>query len=129
MDETILVVGDHDVVRGALRERLEMAFARYQVIEAASSEQAVAMALSQSPCLIVIDIGPPAMEQLEIVRRLKAVLSSAQIVVWTVHDWENYRADALAAGAAAYVLKEETQDELLAVLAAMLATQPDSYRG
>jgi len=128
MEEAILLVGDHEAVRRALRKRLEMAFPRYQVIEAAD-EEAAAMVLSQSPRLSIIDIGPPAPERLEVVRRIKTVQPSAQIVVWSIHDWENYRADALAAGATTYVLKEETQDELLSVLAAMLAARPNSYPG
>jgi DNA-binding NarL/FixJ family response regulator len=106
-----------------------MAFPHHQVFEAVTGEEAVSMVLGQVPRLIIIDIGPPMPERLEIVRRIKTVQPSAQIVIWTIHDWENYRADALAAGATAYVLKEETQDKLLSVLAAMLAVQPYSYPG
>jgi DNA-binding NarL/FixJ family response regulator len=129
MTQAILLVGEHDDVRGALRKRLEMAFPHHQVFEAVTGEEAVSMVLGQVPRLIIIDIGPPMPERLEIVRRIKTVQPSAQIVIWTIHDWENYRADALAAGATAYVLKEETQDKLLSVLAAMLAVQPYSYPG
>ena len=128
MDEAILVIGNHDVVRGALRKRLEIAFPRYQVIEAASIEEAVAMVLSKSPRVVIVDIGPPAMERLEVAWRIKTVQLSAQIVVWTIHDWENYRADAVVAGATVYVLKEETQDELVSVLTAMLSAQLDSHQ-
>jgi two-component system invasion response regulator UvrY len=120
MDEVILVVGDHHAVRKALRERLEMAFPQYRVVEVAGSQEAEAMVLSASPFLIVVDIGPPAVERLEVIQRIKAVQPLAKIVVWSIHDWESYQADALAAGATAYVLKEETQDKLMTVLSAML---------
>ncbi|NWG75180.1 MAG: response regulator transcription factor [Rubrivivax sp.] len=121
MEELILVVGDHEVVRGALRKRLEMAFPHYQVIEAAGSEEAIALVLSQSPRVVILDIGPPAAERLGMARHIKTIQPSVQIVVWTVHEWESYRADALAAGATAYVLKEETPDKLLSVLTALLS--------
>jgi two-component system invasion response regulator UvrY len=120
MDGIILVVGDHHVVRKALCERLEMAFPKYQVVEAAGSQEAEVVVLSTSPALIVVDIGPPAVERLKVIQRIKAVQPLAKIVVWSIHDWESYQADALAAGATAYVLKEETQDKLLTVLSAML---------
>ncbi|MEW5961628.1 MAG: response regulator [Chloroflexota bacterium] len=120
MDEVILVVGDHHAVRKALRERLEMAFPQYRVIEAAGRQAAEAVALKTLPYLVVVDIGPPAAERLEVIQRIKAVQPLAKIVVWSIHDWASYRADALAAGATAYVLKEDTQDKLLTVLAAML---------
>jgi DNA-binding NarL/FixJ family response regulator len=126
MEETILVIGDHEDVRSTLRERLEIAFAPYQVIEAAGSEEAVTAVLSLSPHLVVIDIGPPATEQLEVVRRIKTIQPSMQIVVWTIHDWQDYRADALAAGATAYVLKEETPEKLLSALTIILAARPVS---
>ena len=120
MDEVILVVGDHHAVRKALCERLDMAFPQYRVVEVAGSQESEAMVLSTSPFLIVVDIGPPAVERLEVIQRIKAVQPLAKIVVWSIHDWQSYQADALAAGATAYVLKEETQDRLLTVLSAML---------
>ena len=120
MGEAILVIGDHHPVRKALCERLEMAFPKYQVVEAAGSQEAEAVVLSASPFLIVVDIGPPAVERLEVIQRIKAVQPLAKIVVWSIHDWQSYQADALAAGATAYVLKEDTQDKLLTVLSTML---------
>jgi DNA-binding NarL/FixJ family response regulator len=128
MEEAILVIGDHAVVRSALCQRLEMAFPHHQILEAAGGDEAVATLLIQSPRVVIIDIGAQAMKQLEVARRIKAVQPSVQIMVWTIHDWENYRADALAAGATAYVLKEETQNELLTVLTTMLAARPDSFQ-
>jgi DNA-binding NarL/FixJ family response regulator len=123
MEETILIVGDHDAVRKALRERLKMVFPRFEIIEAAVAEEVMATVLHRSPGLVLMDIGPLATEWLEVARRIKAVRPFTQIVVWAMHDWESYRADALAAGATAYVLKEETQDQLLSVLAAILSTR------
>jgi two-component system invasion response regulator UvrY len=97
-----------------------MTFPKYQFIEAASSQEAEAVVRSSSPALIIVDIGPSAAEWFEVIQHIKAVQPLAKIVVWSIHDWESYQADALAAGATAYVLKEDTQDKLLTVLSAML---------
>ncbi len=120
MEKTILIVTEHDDVRRILRKRLAMAFPRYLVIEA-TREEAVAIALSKLPCLVIIDMGVEAKAQLDVARRIKAVQPDVQIVVWTMHDWQSYRTDALAAGATAYVLKEASQDNLLTVLVDMLS--------
>jgi two-component system response regulator EvgA len=101
MEETILLIGDHEAVRSALRKRLEMAFPRYQVMETAGTEEAIALVLSQSPRVVILDIGPPAAERLGVARRIKTIQPSVQILVWTVHEGGSYRADALAAGASA----------------------------
>ncbi|MDX1522673.1 MAG: response regulator transcription factor [Anaerolineae bacterium] len=120
MGEAILVVGDHSTVRKALRERLEMTFPRYQVVEAAGSQEAEAVILSTQPCLVVLDIDPSAADRLEVIQRIKSIQPLAKIVVWSVHDWHSYRTDALAAGATAYVIKEGAEDKLLTVMSAML---------
>lgn len=122
MEKAILVIGEHDAVRRTLCKRLEMAFPRCLVVEAATKAESVALVMSRSPHVVVIDIGPPVTKQLEIARHLKQLQPSLQIVIWSVQDWKRYRSDALAAGASAYVLKEETQDNLLNVLTAMLST-------
>lgn len=120
MEKTILIVTEHDDVRRTLRKRLAMAFPHYLVIEAAG-EEAVTIVLSKLPRLVIIDMGVDAKAQLEVARRIKAVQPAVEIVVWTMHDWQSYRTDALAAGATAYVLKEASQDNLLTTLVDMLA--------
>jgi DNA-binding NarL/FixJ family response regulator len=99
-----------------------MAFPGCLVVEAATEAESVALIMSQSPHVVVIDSGLSASKQLAATRHLKQLQPSLQIVIWSAQDWKRYRTDALAAGASAYVLKEETQDNLLDVLTAMLAT-------
>lgn len=123
MKAMILVIGDHQVVRKALRERLELAFPAWSIIEAADEKTALALARDQRLRASVIDLGWPARGWLELARHLKAARPEAQLVVWTMHDGEHYRLDALAAGATAYVLKQETEDKLLAELRTILLAQ------
>jgi DNA-binding NarL/FixJ family response regulator len=125
MPATILIVEDHDAVRRALRDWLEVEFPQCRVIEAASGEEAVALVQIESPRLVVMDITLPGMSGIEATRQIKAILPSAQIVMLTIHEDDTHRADATAAGASAYVSKRAMQTELLPTLAALLANDHD----
>jgi DNA-binding NarL/FixJ family response regulator len=120
---TILIVEDHDAVRRSLRDWLEAVFPQYGFIEAASGEEAVAIAQAKSPQAVIMDIALPRMNGIEATRRIKATVPTAQVVILTIHEDKAYRADAAAAGASAYVPKRVMQTKLLPTLAALLSTQ------
>jgi DNA-binding NarL/FixJ family response regulator len=118
---TILLVEDHDTVRKALRDWLEVELPQYRVIEAANGEDAVALTGTESPCLVVMDIRLPGMNGIETTRHIKAVLPCAQVVMLSILEGDTYRAEATAAGASAYVQKQKMHVELLPTLAGLLA--------
>jgi DNA-binding NarL/FixJ family response regulator len=118
---TILVVEDHDTVRRALRDWLEVELPQCRVIEAANGEDAVALTSIESPCLVVMDIRLPGMNGIETTRHIKAALPCAQIVMLSILEGDTYRAEATAAGASAYVQKQRMHVELLPTLAGLLA--------
>jgi DNA-binding NarL/FixJ family response regulator len=121
MNPHILIVEDHKGVRQSLREWLELSFPHYQLLEATSGEEAVTVAQTMSPCLVIMDIGLPAMNGIEAAQRIKAALPATRVVVLTIYDDEAHRVDAAAAGVSAYVPKRKVQTELLPVLAGLLA--------
>lgn len=119
---TILIVEDHDDVRRAMRDWLQVEFPQCRVIAAASGEEAIAFARVESPRLIVMDIRLPGMNGIETTRQIKVALPFAQIVMLTTHTGDIYRADAKAAGANAYVTKQKMHSELVPMLTALLAS-------
>jgi len=121
MNHNILIVEDHAVVRQSLREWLELSFPNYQLLEATSGEEAVTMAQTLSPRLIIMDIGLPGMSGIEAAQGIKAVLPDTHVVMLTIYDDEAHRADAAAAGASAYVPKRKVQTELLPVVTRLLS--------
>lgn len=125
MPAIILIVEDHDAVRRSLRDWLEAVFPQHRFIEAASGEEAVAIAQARSPHAVIMDIVLPKMNGIEATRRIKAAVPTAQVVMLTIHEDEAYRADAAAAGASAYVPKRAMQTELLPTVAALLSTQDE----
>ena len=126
MPATILIVEDHDVVRKSLREWLGAVFPNFDLVEAASGEEAVAVARERPLRAVVMDIGLPQMSGIEATRQIKEAAPSAQVVILTIYEDTAYRADAAAAGASAYVPKRKMRAELVPTLTALLRTQEES---
>jgi DNA-binding NarL/FixJ family response regulator len=120
-NHNILIVEDHQGVRQSLREWLELSFPQYQLVEAASGEEAVSMAQSMSPSLVIMDIGLPGINGIEAAQGIKAMLPDTRVVMLTIYDDEAHRADAAAAGASAYVPKRKVQTELVPVITRLLS--------
>jgi two-component system, NarL family, invasion response regulator UvrY len=110
----ILLVEDHAIVRDGLK-RLLGGLAEAQVAEAADGRQALAIARAEAIDLIVLDLNLPGLGGLELLRRLQG-LSEAKILVLSMHAEPLYAARALDAGAAGYVSKNASPDELIAAV-------------
>jgi two-component system, NarL family, response regulator NreC len=122
-NHNILIVEDHQGVRQSLREWLELSFPQYQLVEAASGEEAVKVAQSTSPRLVIMDIGLPGINGIEAAQGIKTALPATRVVMLTIYDDEAHRADATAAGASAYVPKRKVQTELLPVITRLLSEE------
>ncbi len=110
----ILLVEDHAIVRDGLK-RLLGGLAGAEVMEAADGRQALALARAEAIDLIILDLNLPGLGGLELLRRL-VVVSSARILVLSMHAEPLYAARALDAGAAGYVSKNASPDELIAAV-------------
>lgn len=121
MPATILIVEDQELVRRALRKLLEVVYSRYQVIEAASGEEALGLTKTEQPHLVIMDITLPGMNGIEATQRIRAAYPTTQVVMFTIHEDQIYREEAEAAGAIAYVPKRALQSELLPQLTTLLA--------
>jgi two-component system KDP operon response regulator KdpE len=113
----ILVVDDEPQLLRALATNLK---ARgYEVDQAATGEAALMLAASHHPDLVVLDLGLPGIDGLEVIAGLRG-WSSMPIVVLSVREREADKVAALDAGADDYVTKPFGMDELLARLRAAL---------
>jgi two-component system invasion response regulator UvrY len=110
----ILLVEDHAIVRDGLK-RLLGGLAGAEVMEAADGRQALALARAETIDLIILDLNLPGLGGLELLRRLGGV-SGARILVLSMHAEPLYAARALDAGAAGYVSKNASPDELIAAV-------------
>jgi two-component system invasion response regulator UvrY len=108
----ILLVDDHAIVRSGLR-RLFAALPGIQISEAATGREALAMVRADRPALIVLDLNLPGLGGLELLRRLLAEHPEARVVVLSMHAEALYATRALRAGAAGYLSKNASPEELL----------------
>jgi two-component system KDP operon response regulator KdpE len=113
----ILVVDDEPHIRRALAVNLR---ARgYEVDVAADGEQALAAAADARPDLVILDLGLPGIDGIEVVAGLRG-WSDVPILVLSVRDDERDKVEALDAGADDYVTKPFGMGELLARVRANL---------
>jgi two-component system KDP operon response regulator KdpE len=113
----VLVVEDEADIRVILRVLLEAN--DYRVVEAETAERAEIEARSHKPDLLLVDLGLPDADGLEIIRRVRH-WSSVPIVVLSARAMEEQKIAALDAGADDYVTKPFSAPELLARVRAAL---------
>jgi two-component system KDP operon response regulator KdpE len=116
----VLVVDDEPPIRKLLRMGLNAH--GYQTLEAPNGRTALDM-LSQSPDLIILDLGLPDMQGHELLRTIRARNDSVPIVVLSSRGDEAGKVQALDFGADDYVTKPFGMDELLARMRAALRHQ------
>jgi two-component system, cell cycle response regulator DivK len=120
---TVLVVEDFADNRFMMRKLLEMS--GYQVVEAVDGREAVEIAESARPDLILMDLSLPRLDGLDATRRIRELegLTRVPIVAVSAHDTKDFHADALAAGCNEYVTKPIDFDELDALVKKLLANR------
>lgn len=108
----VLLVDDHQVVREGLKRMLEQEKQIEVAGEATSGEEAIDCVRHLSPDIILMDIKMPGMGGVEAIRQIQAIQPSAKVIVLTLYQNE-YLAQAAEAGAAGYLLKDTTREELI----------------
>ena len=123
MKPVALIIDDEVQIRRLLRVALESE--NYQVDEAQTGQQGLVEIANRKPAIILLDLGLPDMEGLEVLKRLRE-WSEAPVLVLSVRDDEQGKVAALDAGAEDYVTKPFSTPELLARLrAAQRKTRPE----
>jgi len=117
----ILVVDDEPQITRVLRTSLSAQ--RYDVRVANDGESALDIVKDWPPDLVITDLSMPAMDGLELCRRLRTT-SAVPIIVLSVRGEERTKVQALDAGADDYVTKPFSMDELMARVRANLRRAP-----
>jgi DNA-binding NarL/FixJ family response regulator len=109
---TVLLVDDHPVVREGLRGMIDAEPDLTVVGEAGSGAEAVALAESLRPDVILMDLRMPDVDGVTATERILAALPSTRIVVVTTYESDSDILRAVEAGAAGYLLKDASRAEL-----------------
>ena len=117
----ILLADDHAVVREGTRELLEREEDMEVVAEAGDGEEAVRLATSRHPDVVIMDIAMPRLNGIEAAKQIKATSPETAVLVLTAYDDDQYVFALLEAGAAGYLLKDVHADELVKAIRAVRA--------
>lgn len=121
MSVRILLVDDHPIVRDGLRGVLESEAIFRIAGETGDGLEVVHLVESLQPDVLVLDLMLPGMGGLEVIRQIRAMNSQVHIVILSMHSNEVFVAEALQAGALAYILKKSASEELVQSIHSVLA--------
>lgn len=122
MEPLILVVDDEKSIRSFLRISIEMQ--GYKCIDASDGATALMLAVSRNPDILVLDLGLPDMDGVEVIKKLRTI-SQMPIIIISARGHEREKIEALDAGADDYLTKPFSVPELLARIRVILRHKPN----
>ncbi|HJP73878.1 MAG TPA: response regulator transcription factor [Pseudonocardiaceae bacterium] len=120
---TLLIVDDHPIVRDGL-SGMFASDPGFEVLgEASDGAEAVRLAQTLKPDVILMDLRMTGMDGLAAIKELAKLRLPAKVLVLTTYDTDNYVLPAIEAGATGYLLKDAPRAELLRAVQAAAAGQ------
>ena len=110
---TVLLVDDHNIVRQGLKALLTTEADISVVAEAQTGREAVQIAAKIHPEVVVMDLAMPLLNGWEATRQILKVAPAAKILVLSTYDSDEHVQQAIAAGAAAYLIKQTAAADLV----------------
>lgn len=116
----VLVADDHTLVRAGIRALLESIDGLLVIAESGDGHETLDLITRHLPDVALLDIGMPGLNGLEVARRVRQAAPRTKIIILSMHADPSYVTQALRAGAAGYLLKGASVEELpLAIKAVM----------
>jgi len=109
----VLLADDHQLMRSGIRLMLEREPDMSVVGEASDGRQAVALAKSLKPDVVIMDIGMPNLNGIEAASQMTQESPELAIMILSMHPDETYVLRALKAGARGYLLKDSAEADLI----------------
>jgi DNA-binding NarL/FixJ family response regulator len=115
----VLLADDHTVVRAGLKALLSASREMSVVGEANTGREAVALAATLTPDVVVMDLSMPELDGIAATKEIVASDSGTRILVLTMHEEEEYLVPVMEAGASGYLVKTDADKELVNAIRAI----------
>jgi DNA-binding NarL/FixJ family response regulator len=120
----VLIADSHPVVRFGLRSIIESRAGWTVVAEAADGIEATDGAIVTQPDVAILDYALPVLNGIEATHQIRRRVPNVEVLIFTMHDNEDLVRQAFNAGARAYVLKSEAQQQLVSAIEALAMHRP-----
>ena len=120
----IVLADDHVILRQGTRQLLEHEPDIEVVGEASNGAEAVELVSKLKPDIVIIDVAMPHMNGIEATKKIKEILPGTKILVLTGYDYDEYIFSLLEIGAAGYLLKDVSGDDLVGAVRAVYQGEP-----
>jgi two-component system invasion response regulator UvrY len=120
---SVLLVDDHDLVRAGMRKLLDEESGIKVVAEARTGEEAIKAARDTSPQVVLMDIKMPGIGGFEATRKLLRIDPDLKVLIVTTCNNDLYPSRLLQVGAAGYLTKGATREEMMRAIKAIVAGQ------
>lgn len=117
----LVLVDDHPLVRDGLRARLEAVKGLEVAGEAGNAAEALALAATLEPDLVLMDVGMAGMNGIALAGVFHERFPAIRVLMLSMHDNVEYVTEAVRAGASGYVLKDSPSTEIVRAIEAVLA--------
>ncbi len=115
----ILIADDHSVVREGLHALLGKVVDFEVVAETSDGEGAVRLTAEKKPDVAILDISMPKVNGIEATRQIRKRSPGTRVLIFTIHENEEYVYQMVASGAHGYVLKDAGKNDLIAAVRAV----------
>ena len=120
----VFVADDHEIVRRGVRGLVESQAGWELCGEAADGQTALDRATDLKPDVAVLDVSLPILNGLAVTRRLRQASPETEILLFSMHDDDETVSGGLAAGARGYLLKSESDDQLVQAITSLGRHKP-----
>ncbi|MGE5329974.1 MAG: response regulator [Deltaproteobacteria bacterium] len=110
---SVLIADDHSLMRQGLKQIIELEEDIKVIGQATNGQEAIDMAKSLNPDVILMDINMPILNGLQAIKEIRDSGMDVKIVVLTIHEDRDYLFKTLQLGANAYVLKDAESNILI----------------